>query len=662
MQSTEELSTARVLDMPTAHGGDRWLVQGVFFAGLLAYVWFLIRPRLIYDAFGIYLPYPEFVLDGTCLRQAATNPGGLVEYYAAFLSQWFSVPLLGALIVTATAGLIGFGTERLMREMGGTEARLRGFLSLLPALAVLILYQVYYHPLAALLALAVCLWVTVAYQMLADRWRPIMFLVFCAGLYYLAGTVCLLFGLLAGSWHVFAKRRVIAGAGAIVASGLVPWLAGTKLFHMTVVETYSVAWPFGTGSTSDMEAWPLNVLRGLFLCPLGMLLIVAFCRRLPQALQDRFAGFSRCGGRTLRVVLELAVLAAALAAVHQFLRAPHREKRFEMVHFARQRQWDQVLRTARQLPPSGYDCFCRHLVNRALFHTGRLGDDLLSFSQDLTGLLLLTGEAPHGPPKFWMLSEIAWELGDINLAEQWAFERLEAVGECPSALEMLAMVWLAKDRIDGTSHVGESLRGSQRVSERLAHASSPGREAARVVLTRMKKNVIQGRRARTLLGLLDEAPPAGDPWLEEIERVRALRCTTDRVYQAESEEAMLQGLLQANPRNQMAFEYLMAYYLIIRRTDKLVEQLQRLGEFGYRALPRHYEEAILIYANDTGEQVDLRGRQFRPETVRRFRAFLDRVRPFQDQPQLALEPLANEFGDSYFYYYAFGVSGTGGPR
>ncbi len=355
-------------------------------------------------------------------------------------------------------------------------------------------------------------------------------------------------------------------------------------------------------------------------------------------------------------MLELAVLAAAIAAVHPFLRAPHRERRFEMVHFARQRQWDQVLRVARLLPPSGHDCFCRHLVNRALFHTGRMGDDLFSFSQDQTGLLLLTGDAPHGPPKFWMLSEIAWELGDVNLAEQWAFERLEAVGECPSALELLAMVWLAK------AHVDESLRDSRQVSERLAYVCSPGREAARVVLNRMEKNVIQGGRARTLLGLLDETPSAQDPWLEEIERVRALRCTTDRVYQAESEEAMLQGLLQANPRNQMGFEYLMAYYLIIRRTDKLVAQLHRLDEFGYREIPRHYEEALLIHANDTGEQVDLRGRQLRPETIRRFHAFLDRVRPFRDQPQLALGPLANEFGDSYFYYYAFGLSGTGGPR
>mgnify|MGYP001064713664 CR=1 FL=1 len=141
MQSTEELSTARVRDRPSAHSGDRWLLQGVFYAGLLAYVWFLIRPRLIYDAFGIYLPYPEFVLDGACWRQALASPGGMVEYVAAFLSQWFFAASVGALIVTAAAGLICFGTERLMGDMGsmgGLGATRGWFLSLLPALGVLV--------------------------------------------------------------------------------------------------------------------------------------------------------------------------------------------------------------------------------------------------------------------------------------------------------------------------------------------------------------------------------------------------------------------------------------------------------------------------------------------------------------------------------------------
>ncbi len=665
MQSTESLARAGSHSESPACGWDRWLVQGLFYAGLLAYVWLLIQPRLIYDAFGIYLPYPEFVLDGIWLQQAVTRPGGFVEVSAAFLSQWFFAPHLGALIVTAIAALIGFGTQRLLQELGGAasrEARHGWFVSLFPALSVLVFYQFYYHPLAALLALAICLWVAVVHQMVANSWRPVAFAAFCVGLYHLAGTVCLLFGLLSGIWYVAGKRRPIAGAVAIAFSVLAPWLAGVQLFHLTVLEAYSVAWPFGTGNASDMEAWPLNALRCLFLFPPGLLLIAVFCRSLPPPLQVRCAGWSRCGGRIVRVMWQLVVLAAAVAAVLSFSRALHRERRFEMVHFALQQQWDQVLRVARQLSPSRHDWFSRHLVNRALYHTGQLGDAQFSFSQTPAALLLLADEVPHGAPKFWMLSEIAWELGDVNLAEQWTFQRLEALGECPSALERLAQICLAKDRTAEASQAGEPLANSAGVRERLADVSSPGREAARILLNRMAKNVLYGHRARALLERLDAPSPAGDSWLQDVERVRVLRCSDDRVFQTYSEEFMLGSLLRANPRNRMAFEYLMAFYLACCRTDKLVEHLPRLNDFGYREIPRHYEEAILIHTNETSQAVALGGRKIRPETVRHFRRFIDRLLPWQQQPPLAVGALADEFGGSYFYYYAFGISGTGGAR
>lgn len=720
MQSTEELSTARLHDALLRRTDDRWLVCGVFFAGFWAYLCFLIRPHLIYDVFGIYLPYPEFSVDEKCFREALSRAAGPLEYVSAFLSQWFFASSLGALIVTGSVGLICLGTERLIRDSGATRC---GLPCLLPALGVLVLYQTYHHPLSVLLGLASCLWLAVAYQTLAKRgraagagcgatalasdtsptrkrgkgprcsslarracvvvpslarracvrgvlvaWRPVVFLVMCVGLYYLAGTVCLLFGLLVGTWYACVERRVVAGAGAILASALVPWLAGTKLFYMTPVEAYCVAWPFGPGSASDMETWPLNVLRGLFLFPLGVMLVAALCRGLPRGLQDRVAGFSRRGGRVRRVTVELLLLAIAVAAVHQSLRAAHREKRFEMVHFTLHRQWDQVLRVARQLPPSRHDCFSRHLVNRALYHTGRLGEEMFSFSQDQAGLLLLSGDARHGAPKFWMLSEIAWELGDINFAEQRVLERIEAVGECPSTLELLAMVFLAKERTQTPSEVSKT-EGPSAEAGRTSSAGRPvvdcfvpGREAARVPLNRMAKNVIHGHRARELLRLLDAPPDADDPWLQEVARVRALHCADDRVFQDYSEELMLGSLLRANPRNRMAFEYLMAFYLLNRRTDKLVENLGRLDDFGYREIPRHYEEAILIHANESSQQVALHGRGIRPETIQRCQRFVNLARTWQNQPQRAVAELADEFGDSYFYYYVFGVSGTGGSR
>ena len=105
----------------------------------------------------------------------------------------------------------------------------------------------------------------------------------------------------------------------------------------------------------------------------------------------------------------------------------------------------------------------------------------------------------------------------------------------------------------------------------------------------------------------------------------------------------------------MAFEYLMAYYLLTRRIDKMVANLHRLDDFDQARLPRHCEEAIVIHLEDTGSPaIDLGGRQIRPETWRRSGEFVQAVGRFQGNPSAAFTALHHDFGDSYFFFYVFG--------
>lgn len=635
---------------------DAAFVQSLLLAVLFVDVAFIIKPRLIYDSFGVYIPYPEFSSDWACLHQALSRAAGPVEYVSAFLSQWFYYSCAGALIVTAVTWLICFATDRLIRSMGGKRW---WFLSQLPACVVLVLYQTYHHPLTSLLALAICLWLAVGYETIpihnaatvrAATARTVLFLTMCLGLYYLAGSVSLLFGLLVGTWYACAKCRPLQAGGAVLASAVVSWWIGTRLFHMTLVEACSVAWPFGASIASDMDPLPLFVLRGLFIFPLLALLTVAACQVLSRTVKvgwpvdawldkARNTGFWRRRGDVFPVVAAVLVLALVVVAIHQFQRAPQRQRLFEMVHFTRHREWDQVLQAARLMPDPHYDCFYSHLVNRALYHTDQLGDKMFSFSQHHAGLLLLSNEVPAAPPKFWMLSEIAMEMRDINLAEQWAYQTLEGVGDCPSALETLALICVIKKR----------------------------NEAARVLLRRMRNDLNYGRRASRLLGLVDQvdlgvAATAEDDWLQRVKRVHTLRWTEDRASQVYSEDFVLENLLKANRHNKMAFEYLMALYLLARRPDKIAENLHRLDDFEYQETPRHYEEAILIHASVIGREGALSERPIRPETNERFNDFVDRCQRWRNHGQIDKVALARDFGDSYWYYYVVGGSGAGGSR
>ena len=87
--------------------------------------------------------------------------------------------------------------------------------------------------------------------------------------------------------------------------------------------------------------------------------------------------------------------------------------------------------------------------------------------------------------------------------------------------------------------------------------------------------------------------------------------------------------------------------------DGLVRQLGRLDDFGYTAIPRHVQEALLIYQRLKGTPLDLHGRRIRPETVQRFAEFaeaFDRARKNpEDRP--AVE---RNFGNTFWFYFYTG--------
>ena len=232
----------------------------------------------------------------------------------------------------------------------------------------------------------------------------------------------------------------------------------------------------------------------------------------------------------------------------------------------------------------------------------------------------------HLTPLLMDYSDVFLDLGLVNESAHVAYEALGLLGERPSILFRLALLNLVK---------GET-------------------EVARVFLGRLSKDLIHGALAKRYLRLLEADPLlTTDP---EIQRLRSLMVPKDYFNPSPdiTLEEFLLRLLETNKQNRMAFEYLMGFYLVTRQLDKLVFNIGRLNDFDYVGIPRHYEEAILIYTSVTGRQVNLRGRRMRPETTQQFRNF-NRVMSRQPPDlQPVQDALARDHGDSYCFFYAFG--------
>ena len=107
----------------------------------------------------------------------------------------------------------------------------------------------------------------------------------------------------------------------------------------------------------------------------------------------------------------------------------------------------------------------------------------------------------------------------------------------------------------------------------------------------------------------------------------------------------------------MAFEYLMAWYLLTRQLDKFIQNLDRLDDFDYPNIPRLYEEAIFIHMYKTKKAVELHGRQISPESLQQCKGFIQIFNHYREDKRAPFNELAKNYGNSYFFYYVYGESG-----
>jgi hypothetical protein len=617
-----------------------WLGAALFFVLFYLYVWLRVNPGLLY--FWPSPIFPTFSVGSAFLRGILVYPGGPVEYAAAFLSQLYYRPWAGALVVTTVAALMWASARLVVTAAVGSSIKRLHFV---PAVLFLVLCSRYDHPLALgsaflVAMLGACLYVR------ARRLGPwvgfVGFLVLYGLVYYAAGGASLLYALLCCLIELTASGSAVRASACLVAGAILPSFAWLAVFDVSLAEAYWRLVPFYHGTRV------LNEVVGLclYLClPLVAVVAVLWRRlaaRAPGSAQGTASGLlAWLGGQAASPVFKRAWTPAALfaiAAIAVWLSLDLRLKGYlELERCAGLGMWPQLLQRARAIPRRRYDLLICYDVNRALYHTGRLPDEMFSYPQHPSGLLIAPATMAGafraqemGSPSYALMkfSDILYELGCVNDSEHMAHEVFGNIGRRPMVLKRLALLNVVKGQT----------------------------EAARGYLWALDKDVIYGPWARGCLGRLD-----ADPLLsadEELRRIRSSMPVKDEVKDIPV-EVLLRDCLEANNRNRMAFEYLMGYLLLNRQLGAVVDNIGRLSDLGYMSVPRSYEEAALIHGFETRSEVDLHGRSISRETQERFRAFREALSRYRDNPAGARAALLKDYGDSYFYYWAFGPSGAG---
>jgi len=300
---------------------------------------------------------------------------------------------------------------------------------------------------------------------------------------------------------------------------------------------------------------------------------------------------------------------------------------FVMYHAMNNHNWDKVLKEAQKIPNKYATYYFIHAINRALYHKGILLQELFKYPQNQNSLLPFpfskTSMAFDPFYDFIWTAETWFELGLINIAEHCI---LEALSRCyyPEGLKLLSKIYLIKNMP----------------------------EAAQTCLNALKKDFnYKGWVSSFLDSVKADTNFVLTP---ELNKLCSLYLKQDTILPG---NPPLEQLIYENPKNKMAFEYLIAFNLLTRHIDILPKYANMFNTFGYYKMPLVVEEALLLSSsfNENKLSQDF----FTPSSlaISSFSKFYSIfISKYSGDPQSSFIEMTDSCGYSYFYYYIYGFT------
>lgn len=261
--------------------------------------------------------------------------------------------------------------------------------------------------------------------------------------------------------------------------------------------------------------------------------------------------------------------------------------------------WDKVLKLSTKDLHMVEASYCYNLAQAM---KGNLGQKLFNHSQSGTATLLMSVATNLSTFTNTLAGEAWYQLGDMTIAEQSAIIALQASPKHTGARYIVRLAQV-------------NLISGQEVT-------------AQKYLGMLSKTLFYRKWAlRMMPGLQDEATQ------RHLSRTRSRLARTDMVHHSDNPRAILTGLLEADPSNSLARNYLLCYDLMSYDLDHFIR------DYSQDMIKAHiYHEAVLIWLSQqdrmTEQDAALYGVE--PSTI-------DQMSWFFRRP--------DSYRTTYWYYY-----------
>jgi hypothetical protein len=585
-----------------------WIQEGLFLLGCFFYLLFRVHPLLILE-----MQPAVFIKGARFFHDFPAIPGGMTDWLSAFFSMYWLSDLFGAVFLTLCLFFVVYLTRKWIESLTGN--RPVHTVQLIPAGLILVFLKSYDFRLSILVALIFNLAFLLLFIRLAPKrqgFRAASALVLSVLLYWATGGAFLIFTVLCGLEDILLRRRFVSGLVLLLVPAFLPYAAFTYVFLVQLKQAY---WHNLILEKPGPFALPRLGLQAFYLSAVlivSMLQVRPFRKFLGKkialpGLVKAAAGWVLLSGGTLLLAEKTGDETTRCA--------------LQINRFARENRWSDILTTAREFkilnPLFAYQ------TNLALFHTDQLLDKMFAYPQNLGTLGLLMD---YDWCAAWAeeSGNFYWKLGLLGESQHWATEAYEHKGPTPDLLKRLGLIYMMK--------------GANATAERF--------------YLNLKNVPLHAKSAENLMRLNEN--PAELAQNRAFQQLRACMPVDDFISLGVPSSMELEQLVRRNPKNKMAVEYLFAYYLLNGDLKKIWTRISDFSASGYASIPRHVQEALLLYAALIPKfDVNQLKKWVHPLVYKSFIEYEQTIRGHGGGLASAKQDLQARFGDTYWYYMMF---------
>ena len=481
----------------------------------LHYIYTLLFAVAVLLFFGLAYPhhlhyqeqYQLFLFDSNYMWEIVRLPGGVADLLGRFCTQFFLFALVGAFIIAILLSVVQFLTLRLFR------LALPGMfigLSFVPSFLLWLFLLDENALLGSVWAVLLTLLAAWAFDKIpSGRMQRCLLIVAVPVLYWIVGPVCILFFLLQALNE--GKTIVFLALLALMPISLAYFLPvpANSLWYGIHYHRYPTEIPV--------------LLWGAVLSIFLFALIAGY-----KGTGKRVTSLTSHRACPLVTFLLVSLVMGLLVWQESNFKA---EKVMGYDFMARHQQWNRILETINAEKPNNQVGVT--VQNLALAMRGMLVNRLFDYNQN--GIAGLLPDVQRDATSPLPTAEAFYQLGMINVAQRTVFEAQEAILD---------------------------FQKSGRCYKRLAQTNliNGSYEVARKYLMALQKTLFYREWANETLSLLGNEEAIGKH--PEYGRLRQLSYSEDFYFGDHVTPDMLEHLYFSNTDNRLAYEYLVAYYVL----------------------------------------------------------------------------------------------------